>query len=68
MNRNIRLQIAFAAAGFMLGYVSFALLIPGEMVLHRMGGALIMGVVGAVLGSMAVDLIFDQQQSRALRS
>ncbi len=66
MNRLTTTQIVASAAGFVLGYFAFDLLISGDMTLHRIGAALIIGLVGAVAGLNAAEAIFDRHSHRPL--
>lgn len=59
-------QIVASAAGFALGYFVFDLLISGDMTLHRIGAALIIGLVGAVAGLNAAEVIFERRSHRPL--
>jgi ABC-type proline/glycine betaine transport system permease subunit len=61
MDRITTTQIAATIGGFVLGYFVFAALVSGEMALHRIGAALIIGLIGALAGLNLVEAIFDRQ-------
>lgn len=66
MDRLTTTQIVASAAGFVLGYFLFDLLISGDMTLHRIGAALIIGLVGAVAGLKAAEAIVEHRSHRPL--
>ncbi len=66
MDRLTTTQIVASAAGFVLGYFVFDLLISGDMTLHRVGAALIIGLVGAVAGLNAAEAIVERRSHRPL--
>ncbi len=66
MDRLTTTHIVASAAGFVLGYFVFDLLISGDMTLHRVGAALIIGLVGAVAGLNAAEAIVERRSHRPL--
>ncbi len=66
MKRLTTTQIVASAAGFVLGYFVFDLLFSGDMTLHRIGAALVIGLIGAVAGLNAAEAIFDRRSHRPL--